>query len=182
MVNFSSSLALDYPTGGWLNTLCLAWGLGVPKGFSSMFPFYPVYLSYRGVSLFVSWIGIGLLVGTGSSLSCWSSLSLKKLLCVSALGVKVFSAFLPLFPRQPNSALSMWLVLGKKEFVSHLAEADLCLASVQNPGSSPASLLLRSLPHKQCTFACLLWAAGCVVPPLISLCEYYHTKTEFEGC
>lgn len=52
MVNFSSSLASDYPSGGWLNTLCLEWGLGVPRGFSSMFPFYPVYLSYRGVSLY----------------------------------------------------------------------------------------------------------------------------------
>ena len=179
MVNFSCSLASDYPSGGWLNTLCLEWGLGVPRGFSSMFPFYPVYLSYRGVSLY--FVDRYWALGRHRELSMVlvQPHSWEAAVCLS-FGVKVFSAFLPLFPRQPNSALSMWLVLVKREFVSHLAEADLCLASVQNPGRTPASLLLLSLPHKQCIFAWLLRATGFVVPPFISLCKYYHTKTKFE--
>lgn len=179
LVIFSSSQALDYPNGGCCY-LVLRVGPGGARRFFSMFPFYLVCLSHRGISLHVAWIGVGLLVGTGSSLLHWSSCSLRQLLCAWALGLRFSQHYFLSSPWQPNSALCLWLVLGRTEFlVSHIAEADLCLASVQNPGPRKISCLTPEM--KGFCFCPFLisnrtlpgpWGQQ-VVPPLMCVHMYY---------
>lgn len=117
MVIFSSPQASNSPSGGCCY-IVLRVGPGVPEGFSQcscstllawitegspfMFLLFPVIGS--GCLL----IGVRLMVGTGGSLLCWSSLSLRQPLCAWAFGLVFSQHYFLSSPWRPNSALCLW--------------------------------------------------------------------------
>lgn len=144
MVIFSSPQASSSPSRSCF--YLAPWeGPRVLEGFSqcshSVLPAWVLEGSLFMILLFlqaaVEWTDIELMVGAESFLLCWSSL--RQPLCTCALGLRFSHSFLS-SSQQLNSTLCLWLVLGRREcLVSFLAEADLCLASVQNPGSKKIS-------------------------------------------
>lgn len=147
-----------------------------------MFSFYSACLCHRGVSLPDIALLIGcccmnrLMMDTGSSLLYWSCLSFKQLLC----GLRFSHHSFLSSHWQPNFTLCLWLVLGRREFLSPSRSWSLLSISAESWFQDflchfrDGWVLLLLLPHKQ-------WLRVCC-SSFSTLRLLFHKRKEFTGC